>query len=192
MYFFTFFKRSQNASNPLNYPDLLGAEVCKASNLKDLSSDISNLKLRGGGGQKVKKYISDTKNINLVLNSLRSSSMLASLNVHNICPVKSFCNFCLLRSAIFKINLQKGRQSIKPFEVECQLFNAVQMTNIDILKHIVYNTSQSFPSFSNIITPQWSCSCCTNVEANNTESIIILDSEDKNRKINHLVEAKYN
>ena len=101
----TFFKRSQNASNPLNYPDLLGAEVCKASNLEDLSSDISNLKLRGGGVQKVKKYISDTKNINLVLNSLRSSSMLASLNVHNKCPVKSFCNFCLLRSAIFKINV---------------------------------------------------------------------------------------
>ena len=42
------------------------------------------------------------------------------------------------------------------------------------------------------MAPQWSCSCCTNVEANNTESIIILDSEDKNRKINHLVEAKYN
>merc|ERR1711888_135419 len=130
MYFFTFFKRSQNASNPLNYPDLLGAEVCKASNLKDLSSDIFNLKLRGGGGQKVKKYISDTKNINLVLNSLRSSSMLVSLNVHNKCPANSFCNFCLLRSTIFKVNLQKGRHSIKPSEVECQLFNAGEMTHL--------------------------------------------------------------
>ena len=57
----SFFQRSQNASDPLSYPDLLGTDSCKAINLEDLSSDLSKLKLRGGGGQKVKKYISDTK-----------------------------------------------------------------------------------------------------------------------------------
>ena len=118
--------------------------------------------------------------------------MLASLNAHNKCPAKSFCSFCLLRSVIFKINIQKGRQSIKPSEVECQLFKSIEMTHINILKVILDNASQSYPSFSSIITPQWNCSCCTYVEGNNNEIVIILDSEDKHRRINHLVEAKYN
>ena len=183
----SFFQRSQNASDPLSYPDLVGTDSCKTINLEDLSSDLSKLKLRGGGGQKVKKYISDTKNINLVLNSLRSSSVLASLNAHNKCPAKSFCSFCLLRSVIFKINIQKGRQSIKPSEVECQLFKSIEMTHINILKVILDNASQSYPSFSSIITPQWNCSCCTYVEGNNNESVMILDSEDKNRKQNTTV-----
>ena len=141
---------------------------------------------------KVKKYISNTKDINLVLNSLRSSSMLASFTLHNKCPAKNFCKFCLLRSAIIKINLQKGKQLIKPLEVECKPFSAVGITPIEVLKSVLDNASQSFPSFSGIITPQWSCSCCRNVEDNNAENIIILDNEATNRKITHLVEAKYN
>ena len=110
-----FLKRSQNASDPLNYPDLLGRKVYKFSPSKSKESynleDTSNLKLRGGVGEnvKVKKYVSNTKDINLVLNSLRSSSMLASLTLHNKCPAKNFCKFCLLRSTIIKINLQKGK-----------------------------------------------------------------------------------
>ena len=118
--------------------------------------------------------------------------MFASLNAHNKCPANSFCNFCLFRSVIFKINLPNGRQSIKPPEVECQLFKADEMTYTDILKVILDNASQSYPSFSSIVKPKWSCSCCSDVEEHSNESIIILDSEDHNRKINHLVEAKYN
>ena len=156
----SFFKRSQNATDPLNYPDLLGTEVCKFSPSKPKEScnleDTSKLKLKGGGGEhvKVKKYISDIKNINLVLNSFRSSSMLTSLNVHNKCPANSFCNLCLLRSSIFKINLQTGRQSIKPVEVECQPFCTVEMMHNELLKCVLDNASQSVPSFYSIITPQ--------------------------------------
>ena len=194
----SFFKRSQNATDPLNYPDLLGTEVCKFSPSKPKEScnleDTSKLKLKGGGGEhvKVKKYISDIKNINLVLNSFRSSSMLTSLNVHNKCPANSFCNLCLLRSSIFKINLQTGRQSIKPVEVECQPFCTVEMMHNELLKCVLDNASQSVPSFYSIITPQWSCSCCRSADTNNTENIIILDNEARNRKITHLVEEKYN
>ena len=153
-----FLKRSQNASDPLNYPDLLGTKVYKFSPFKSKESynleDTSNLKLRGGGREnvKVKKYISNTKDINLVLNSLRSSSMLASFTLHNKCPAKNFCKFCLLRSAIIKINLQKGKQLIKPLEVECKPFSAVGITPIEVLKSVLDNASQSFQSFSGIIT----------------------------------------
>ena len=69
---------------------------------------------------------------------------------HNKCLASSFCNFCLLRSVILRINLPKGRQSIKPPEVECRLFKAVEMTYIDVLKVILDNASQSYPSFSNL------------------------------------------
>ena len=51
-----FLKRSQNASDPLNYPDLLGPKVYKLCPSKSKESynleDTSNLKLRGGGGRK--------------------------------------------------------------------------------------------------------------------------------------------
>ena len=118
--------------------------------------------------------------------------MLTSLNVHNKCPANSFCNLCLLRSSIFKINLQTGRQSIKPVEVECQPFCTVEMMHNELLKCVLDNASQSVPSFYSIITPQWTCSCCRSADTNNTENIIILDNEARNRKITHLVEEKYN
>ena len=83
------------------------------------------MKLKGGGRKekedlKVKKFTSKREEINSVLNLIRSSSIFESLNAkHTKCLVNQFCNFCMLRSAIYRINLAKGRQCIKPVELEC-------------------------------------------------------------------------
>ena len=72
-----FFKRSDNAADPLICPDLI---------VKNPYPKNCNLKLKGGGMEnlKVKRFTSESKEINTALNSFRSSSMLDSIS--NIRP----------------------------------------------------------------------------------------------------------
>ena len=166
-------------------PDLIG---------ENSYSKKCNLKLKGGGTEnlKVKRFTSESKSINTALNSFRSSSMLDSFGKHKKCPPGMFCNFCLLRSIILRINLPKGRQAIMPLEVECQSFITEKITEIEVLSSVLENACNSFPAFADAIKPQWKCLCCKNTKSNDVESIITLDSAAKNREISNLVKTKYN
>ena len=166
-------------------PDLIG---------ENSYSKKCNLKLKGGGMEnlKVKRFTSDSKEINTALNSLRSSSMLDSFSKHKKCPPNMFCQFCLLRSIIFRINLPKGRQAIMPLEVECQSIITENITETEVLSSVLDNACNSFPAFADTIKPQWRCLCCQNMKSNDGKSIITLDSEAKNREISDLLNTKYN
>ena len=120
--------------------------------------------------------------------------MFESLNTkHNKCAVNQFCNFCMLRSAIYRINLIKGRQSLKPVELECQPFKNVDQPIIEVLEIVLENAYISCPLLSNEIIPQWQCSCCTNTsKLNNMEFVINMDNETKERDSTNLIEIKYN
>ena len=175
----SFFKRSENATDPFICPDLIG---------ENSYSKKCNLKLKGGGTEnlKVKRFTSESKAINTALNSFRSSSMLDSFGKHKKCPPGMFCNFCLLRSIILRINLPKGRQAIIPLEVECQSFITEKITEIEVLSSVLENACNSFPAFADAIKPQWKCLCCKNTKSNDVETIITLDSAGKNREISDL------
>ena len=56
--------------------------------------------------------------------------MLDSYGEHEKCAAKAFCNFCLLRSVVFKINMSKGRRAIQPVEIEVNNTDNMSMINI--------------------------------------------------------------
>jgi len=97
------------------------------SRIEQLTSDNSGtLKLRGGAQtpkkkEQPKEFSSTFEELNTALNVLRSSTSILCLNNHHKCRISEFCDFCLLRSLIIKINSPKGRQRIIPVEVECHL-----------------------------------------------------------------------
>merc|ERR1712215_73371 len=70
----------------------------ESASLENLYDDRYLMKLKGGGRKekeelKIKKFISETKEINSVLNSLRSSAMFESLNLkHFLCFIFSDSN----------------------------------------------------------------------------------------------------
>ena len=61
----------------------------------------------------------------------------------------------MLRSAIYRINLAKGRQCIKPVELECQSFG-VDQPFIEVLKNVLENAINSCTLLSNEIVPHGS------------------------------------
>ena len=157
------------------------------------------MKLKDGGRKekeelKVKKFISKTGEINVVLNLLRSSAMFESMNIkHEKCAVSQFCNFCLLRSSIYRINLQKGRQTLTPVELECQPFKSIDQSFVGVLENVLENAIMSCSSFKNEIIPQWECSCCTSLlKSSYIDFIIQLDNATTDREISNLIEMKYN
>ena len=122
-----------------------------------------NLRLKGGGNKKtqdlkIKTFISKSEFLNEALTVLRSSSLFHSFKDHKKCPVKSSCNFCLLRSAILKANLKSGRPAVTPVEMECQDLkqNSVEM----MLAAIFVNATRSMEEFSAALYQEWNCSCC--------------------------------
>ena len=143
----SFFQRTDTSCNPSICPDIIYS-----------SSVSSDLKLKGGGKDdlKVKIFTSDNNNVNLALNALRSSSLMNSYSEHKKCAAKTFCNFCLLRSIVFKINMSAGRKAIQPVEAEVQIQNP-DMSIIEILHSILNNTVQSEPTFLNGIKSVWTC-----------------------------------
>ena len=177
----SFFKRTDTSCNPSICPDIIS------------SSSVSSGqdKLKGGGKDdlKVKRFTSDNNRVNLALNALRSSSMLNSYGEHGKCAAKTFCHFCLLRSIVFKINMSKGRQAIQPVEVEVN--NTDNMSIIEILQNIVNKAVQSEPSFSNVIKPLWTCTCCSKQSSNTEGNIVYLDNNAQNREISNLLNIKY-
>ena len=150
-----FFKRSGTSCNPLICQDLFN------SSTGSYGQD-TELKLKGGGTDnlKVKRFTSNINDINIALNALRSSCMFNSSGNHEKCSSKTFCNFCLLRSLVFKINMPKGRLLLQPVEAEYQLNETDSMSIVEILEKFLNNASQSNLSFSNVIKPAWTCSCC--------------------------------
>ena len=86
----------------------------------DISSK-NDLKLKGGAKHlKLKKFNSAYSNLNIALNLIRSSNILGQFNYHQKCLQSKGCSFCLLRSCLCKINMQKGRNSVVPVEIEVQ------------------------------------------------------------------------
>ena len=182
----SFLKRSDTSCNPSICPDIIHLSSVRCDQYIDL-------KLKGGGTDnlKVKRFTSDNNNVNLALNALRSSSLLNIYSEHKKCAAKTFCNFCLLRSIVFKINSSKGRQSLQPIEVEGQLNNCDNLSVIEILNRFIINSTQSVSSFLNAINPVWTCSCCRKENSNTDGSIIFLDNDAKNREISNLLKLKY-
>ena len=179
--------------------ELFFEKSLESTSFPDLCDGRNLMKLKGGSRKEkealnVKKFTSETEEINLVSNLLRSSSMFESLNEkHKKCAVSQFCNFCLLRSSIYRINLEKGRKAIKPVELECQSFNNGNQSYIEVLKNVLESSMESYSLFTNEIVPKWECTCCTNVlKSNNGEFIIQLDHQTTDREINNLVEMNYN
>ena len=172
----SFFKRTDTSCNPSSCPDIIYSSSVS-------SGQDTKLKLKGGGKDnlKVKRFTSDNNNVNLALNALRSSSLLNIYSEHKKCAAKTLCNFCLLRSIVFKINSSKGRQSLQPVEVEGQLNNCDNLSVIEILNRFIINSTQSVSSFLNAINPVWTCSCCRKENSNTDGSIIFLDNDAKNR-----------
>ena len=125
------------------------------------------------------------------MNALRSSCMFNSSGNHEKCASKTFCNFCLLRSLVFKINMPKGRLLLQPVEAEYQLNETDSMSIVKLLEKFLNNASQSNVSFSNVIKPAWTCSCCRKQNSSTDGSIIHLDNVTESREINRLLKAKY-
>ena len=115
--------------------------------------------------------------------------MFSSFSEHKKCPINSeLCNFCLLRSAVYKINSPKGRQAIIPQEVECQSFRTADIPSL--LQSLLNNANQSFPMFGDIIESKWTCSCCSKEVQTSVGNIIQLDNESPNRDLNNLLKLK--
>jgi len=116
--------------------------------------------------------------------------MMNSYSEHEKCAAKTFCNFCLLRSIVFKINMSAGRKSIQPVEAEVQIQNP-DMSIIEILHSILNNTVQSEPSFLNGIKPLWTCTCCSEQSSSTEGNIVYLDNDAQNREISNLLNIRY-
>ena len=107
---------------------------------------------------------------------------------HKKCPVKSSCNFCLLRSTILKANLKSGRQTVTPVEMECQNFKELSVEMM--LEAIFVNAACSMKEFSAALYQEWKCSCCKNY-MNGEEYLIYLEEDCGNKNIGNLLKKKY-
>ena len=123
---------------------------------------------------------------------MRSSSIFEPLNMHKKCPLTSdkWCNFCLLRSPISKINSPKGKQEIIPVEVEVQPISNEE-NPYQLLQTVIRNAARSYSLFSSTFVPELKCSCCMKICSNTSEHIIELNNENTNREIGNLVQEKF-
>ena len=187
----------ENIRNKDTYEDICNTFMQnseESANLPNLCFDANSMKLKGGGTEKfkLKTFKSTNLAINSVLNALRSSSMFEPLNMHKKCPLTSdkWCNFCLLRSPISKINSPKGKQEIIPVEVEVQPISNEENL-YQVLQTIFINAARSYSLFSSTFVPELKCSCCMKICSNTSEHIIELNNENTNREIGNLVQDKF-
>lgn len=157
---------------------------------------LNGLKLKGGAktkgkeDEKVKVFHSKESKLNTVLNLLRSSAIFQDFGYHKKCPVNSNCNFCLLRSAITKTKLQKGRCSIIPVEVE--LMVEIGESSISaLLEKILHKAMQSFVDFRTAVVPNWHYLCSNKTISNDSGLLLELDETESNHKITNLLKIKY-
>ena len=116
------------------------------------------LRLKGGANKKIKTFISKVDFLKEALTVLRSCNIFMLFKDHKKCPVKSSCNFCLLRSTILKANLEGGRQAVTPVEMEC--LNLKENSVGEMMEAIFANATCSMEDFSAAVLQEWSCSCC--------------------------------
>ena len=94
---------------------------------------------------------------------------------------------------MYRINLQKGRNTLKPVEVEIQSLRNTNQSFVGLFENVLENAISSCASFKNEIVPHWECSCCRSFsKSNDTDFIIHLDNETTERDISNLMEKKYN
>merc|ERR1712096_268040 len=140
-------------------------KTCETASLPDIIFDNVCPKLKGGAPNrgKVKSFKAEEEELNLLdcLNLLRSSNMCEQFKDHKKCAIKTSCNFCLLRSIIYKVNQEKGRQSFIPVEIQCQTFtNLKDKSIIEVLEAVLDNVSESLLDFEAAVFAKWHCSCC--------------------------------
>ena len=93
-----------------------------ASKIEVNTCSTNDLKLKGGAKQLKIKTFNPTHALNLLrsthaLNLLRSTHIFGQFMNHQKCLQSENCYICLLRSCMFKINAEKGRNSVIPVEI---------------------------------------------------------------------------
>ena len=149
----------------------------------------AKLRLKGGANKKIKTFISKVEFLKEALTVLRSCNIFMLFKDHKKCPVKSSCNFCLLRSTILKANLKSGRQAVTPVEMECQNFKELSVEMM--LEAIFVNAACSMKEFSAALYQEWKCSCCKNY-MNGEEYLIYLEEDCGNKNIGNLLKKNMN
>ena len=157
-----------------------------------LENNEDKLRLKGGANKKtqnvkIKTFISKFEFLNEALTALRSSNLFQSFKDHKKCPVKSSCNFCLLRSTILKANLEGGRQAVTPVEMEC--LNLKENSVGEMMEAIFANATCSMEDFSAAVLQEWSCSCCKSY-LNGEGYLINLEQGSGSKNICRLLEMK--
>ena len=159
------------------------------SKSKDNVYCTNDLKLKGGAKPlKMKIFNSVHADLNTALNLLRSTNVLAQFMNHQKCLQSENCCFCLLRSCLFKINTQKGRNSIVPVEIEVQKLENCA-TPIAVCQSIVQNAAKSLKEFEIALKTKWSCSICSE-ELHDEGYFIELQSCENERNIMNLIDDK--
>ena len=158
-----------------------------------LEKNEDKLRLKGGANKKtqnvkIKTFILKFEFLNEALTALRSSNLFQSFKDHKKCPVKSSCNFCLLRSTILKANLEGGRQAVTPVEMEC--LNLKENSVEEMMEAIFANATCSMEDFSAALHQEWGCSCCKSY-LNGEEYLINLEQDCGSKNIGNLLQRKY-
>ena len=158
----------------------------------DLIFENKDKRLRGGAKfDKVKKFVSRTTELNIVLNSLRSSRIYEQFNNHKKCSLEDTCGFCLLRSSMYKINNKKGRQTIIPIELESQLSFETQHSSFSIFEDVLKKAAASNQDFKKAISPRLMCKKCNEPSLETGEQIVMgLSDKIEYRKLKDLVKLK--
>ena len=166
------------------------------SRIEQLTSDSSGtLKLRGGAQTPKKKdhpkeFSSTFEELNTALNVLRSSTSILCLKNHRKCRIGEFCDFCLLRSLIIKINSPKGRQRIIPVEVECHLERTdYPIFYIGFLYEVLRKAFSANMEYEKEMCFVLRCNSCNEEITKDDDFALNLESDAENRNVKHLLEV---
>ena len=162
-----------------------------SSQFPDIILDGKIPKLRGGANdEKVKKFSSKNDQINTALNCLRSCKVFEQFSNHGKCVIGINCNFCLIRSLMFKISSTKGRKTIIPVELESQVNLETLQSSSLVLENVLENIALSCPPFQKLINPVWICRVCNEPSCREERNFIQLNEEADNRRLKCLLKAK--
>ena len=144
----------------------IDSQTCEVEH-ENIKRNIEGLKLRGGGKAPAKILDTEEKAILNILTLLRPLELFNRFEEHNKCflakeKVKdSLCDFCLLRSLVFKCKSSKGRDKIKPFEFLCIASPKVMTEPINVVVNtVLLQLCDRLPAFKDLIQPMWNCSVC--------------------------------
>ena len=192
----TFFCRSEDASDPFEFPDL-----CSSDDLPE----FSNQKLLGGG--QLEKHVvpikSDDGKMNAVLSFYRNmDSLWRKLECHNLCDHRTnpACFYCLLRSLSLRSMKPKVNTPISPVEVlgYLQNENYEERTLNEMLNQIMHYLTCSELSVSSLFQSiYFHCKLCDktlNVQTSEIINLKICDDrlplqEILNNRLQGLVET---